>query len=60
MVQFALTVNTVLFFLCFLVSITLVSSTLRAKTVVKQEEHGSIEDGGCAGRVEMTSACGQK
>lgn len=59
MVQFALTANTVVFFLCFLASITLVKSTIEGM-VEREADGGSLRDTESFGQVEVVQVLAEK
>lgn len=58
MVQFALMANTVVFFLCFLASVTLINSTINSCVSAKMiEDRGDTES---FGRVEVVQVLAEK
>ena len=61
MVQFALTANTVVFFLCFLASVILVSSAMKVRSKDQAEERdGAVGDAASVERAEVIQMIAKK
>lgn len=61
MVQFALTANIVVCFLCFLASVMLIGSTIQGCIAARTREvESSVSDGESAGQVEVLQVLAEK